>query len=217
MGPVGYLIGLLCLFSVVLIKAWRKNRPTFWVALLVGVMGILIGSVAMISGARILGLKVLDANEIDRMTRSSQRRGQWRGGSERAYREGQNYRLAEERLKLAMFVRALDSVTEKDLDFLEKNQAGSILTVLEAIISMPRISDREAAEMLVNIDDRLSPHQQEVIRRVSLPKDSGVWSIDGQLLNNPFQSKVNSAAVLALQKRYDYFPRATVSPDLLGL
>jgi hypothetical protein len=220
MGPVAHLIALLCLFSIVLMKLRRKRPEAFWPAMLAGLVGVLVGGGAMLAGVRILGLKVLSTADIDRIVRNSNRGGnggRWRGGRERAYRGGQNYRLGEERLKLAMFVRVLDQVTKRAPDFLEEKQAGSILSMLEVILPMPRVSDREAVEILANIDDRLSPEQRQKIREISLPRDPGIWSVDGRLLENPFHSKVNSAAVIAFQKRYEHINRTTVPRNLLDL
>ncbi len=219
MGPVAHLIALLCLFAIVLVKLRARRREAFWPAMLMGLIGILVGGGAMLAGVRILGLKVLSQNDIDRMVRNSNAGGggRWRGGRERAYRGGRNYRLGEERLKLAMFVRVLDQVTEASPDFLSDKQAGSILAMLEVILPMPRVSDREAVEMLANIDDRLSPEQRQTIRRIPVPGDPGIWSAGARLLENPFHSSINSAAVIALQKRYGHAGRSTVIRDLLDL
>lgn len=220
MGPVAFLIALLCMFSAMLMRVWRRKREAFWPALSAGMIGIMVGGGAMIATVRILNLKVLSAQDIDRIVRNSNRGGggNWRRGRERAYRGGQNYRLGEERYKLAMFVRVIDQLTEKNPKFLNEKQAGSILSMLEVILPMPAIPDREAAEMLANIDDRLTPEQRAAVRQVSLPRDPGIWSGMGRLLENPFHSEINSAAIIALQKRYEHINRSTIAvPNLLDL
>jgi len=220
MGPVAFLIALLCLFAAMLVGLWRRKREAFAPALLSGALGVLIGGGAMVAAVRILNLHVLSERDIDRIVRNSNRGGggQWRRGRERAYRGGRSYRLGEERYKLAMFVRVIDQLTEQDPAFLDDKQAASILSMLEVIMPMAVISDREAAEMLADIDDRLRPEQRARVREMPLPRDPGIWSGTGRLLDNPFHSRVNADAIVALQKRYEHVKRATIAvPNLLDL
>ncbi|MGB0581900.1 MAG: hypothetical protein ACPGVU_19570 [Limisphaerales bacterium] len=218
MGPVAHAVGMLAIFGVVLAIVRKRRKEAFWPALLAGMMGIMVGGSFMIAGTRVMGLKILSSRDIDRIVRES-RSGpsRWRGGRQRVERSNRGRQIGEGRFQLAMLVRALDTLTQKDPKFLDDKQAQVIVSMIEVLMPKDYLDDDEAYEIVVNIGERLSAEQKAAVRQQPVPPNPGIWSVMGGVMDNPLQSESNADAVLALQKRYEHVKRVTISPKGLNL
>lgn len=218
LGPVAHLVGLLCLFLIVLIKVWKTKREAFWPAALMGMIGILVGLGTWLAATRILGLQVLSQDDIARIARRAQQQGggNWNRG-QRVQRPSRQQNAGQDRYQLAMVVRTLDTLTNRDLRFLQDDQAKEILSMLDVILPMERIGDSEASEMVEHMVALLDDRQKLAIQMEPRPQDHGMWSGIGYLRENPFHAEVNANAVVALQKRYEHLKRVTLTPNLLDL
>lgn len=221
MGPVAHLIALLCLFLIVLLKVWKTKREAFWPATLTGLIGILVGLGSWMAATRILGLKVLSQDDIAKIARRAQQqnRGNWNSNRrQQVYRQQNRNHAGQDRYQLAMVVRAIDSLTNRDLRFLNDKQAKEILSMLDIIMPKESIDDSEASEMVEHMVTLLDERQKLAIQMEPRPQNHGMWTGIGYLRENPFQAEVNANAVLALQKRYENLKRVTiVTPNLLDL
>ena len=219
MGPVAHAVGMLAIFGLILAIVRKRRREAFWPALMVGLMGIVVGGSFMVAGTRILGLKVMSSRDIDRIVRESQSgRPRWRGSRQRVQRNhNRGRRIGEGRFQLAMLVRALDTLTEKDPKFLDDKQAQVIVSMIEVLMPKEHLDDDESYEIVMNIGERLSAEQKMAVRQQPVPPNPGIWSAMGQIMDNPLQSESNANAVVALQKRYEHVKRVTISPKGLNL
>lgn len=217
MGPVAHAVGMLAIFTLVLAIIRKRRREAFWPALMVGLMGIVVGGSFMIAGTRILGLKVLSSRDIDRIVRASQPgQSRWRG-RQGVQRNNRGRRVGEGRFQLAMLVRALDTLTAKDAKFLDDKQAQVIVSMIEVLMPKDFIDDDESYEIVANIGAKLNARQKAAVRQAPAPPNPGIWTGMGEIVDNPLLSEPNANAVLALQERYQHVNRVTISPKGLNL
>lgn len=213
MGPVAHLVALLLLFCVVLLKVWRTRREAFWPAVTTGLIGVLVGGGVLIAGVRLLGLKVLNPSELQRLER---RGGGWGPRVQRTTRGRRDPAFEQGKIGLVVLVRRLDTITAEDPGFLTETQAGSVISLLEMVMPMPGYSEKEAEEMVADLARRFTKEQLDRIRLAAVPGDFGMRGPDGWLAN-PLQSELNRAAVVALISRYEKVKRTVLPPQLLDL
>jgi hypothetical protein len=197
----------------VLLKIWRTQREAFWPAVSTGLIGVLIGGGLLLAGSRILGLKVLKPSEYRRLERRAafgQSRSPW------ASRRGGGPIVEQGKVGLVVLVRRLDALTATDAAFLNDRQAAAVVSLLEMVLPMPALGEREAGEMLEDLSRRFTGDQREAIRAATVPGDLGLRGPGGWLAN-PLQGELNRAAAMAIIQRYEHVGRTILTPQMLDL
>ncbi|MBL6765267.1 MAG: hypothetical protein ISQ14_09945 [Verrucomicrobiae bacterium] len=209
MGPVAHLIGLLCLFVLVLAKVRRDRSEAFRPALTTGLIGVLIGATMLIAGMRVLGLKVLNRSELRHLESRARSASQGRAGGN--YGRGGNRTYQNGKFGLVVLVRQLDTLTAENPAFLDERQAKAVLSLLEIVLPLSGYSDKEAGEMIDDLAARFTEEQRAKIRAASIPADARYPSNVG----NPLQTDANRLSVMALIRRYDHLDRTVLRPEML--